>query len=267
MTEKPTHHRTLGRFIGIRHDDAENRRVIGLESTKDEKGRSKATWTIIHNGLRSYNRTFKPVLGDRNLMQLLSEKTQSNDSSTVLDIMASEIFVIEVVEKGFASGVAVSLGYPHDPFWDAQHGKGVVNTVNGDITQTETWRQIERKKREIAPNGFDIIISRPEGGLQSKYLGDNPILLYLMLQKMWRLGSDDSTLLFQVPRRFVTEFEDYVEILQENGIEVQFPNRLKRIAIRAAGHPDNGGSKYGIPVRIQKQPNSPTWLPKPVHNT
>lgn len=254
----------MGRFIGIRHDDAENRKVIGLESTKDEKGRSKATWTIIHNGLRSYNRTFKPVLGDRNLMQLLSEKTLSNDRPTVLDIMASEMFVIEAVEKGFASGVAVSLGYPHDTFWDAQHGQGVVNTVNGDITQDETWREIERKKREIAPRGFDIIISRPEGGLQSKYLGDSPILLYLMLQKMWRLGSDDCTLLFQVPMRFTAEFDDYATVLREKEIEVQMPGRLKRIGIRAAGHPDNGGSKYGIPVRIQKRPDSPHWLPKPV---
>lgn len=255
--------RTLGRTLGVQHIPSESIIARRNERSFDRNGNNLVGWTIIHNGIRSYGKTFKPVLDDVPLKQVFSERVNEVPSPKVLDLMASELFVIDAVYDGFDAGLAVSLGYPHDPYWDDMFGKGKVNMVNGDITQKTTWDEIQRRSREIAPEGFDIIISRPEGALEAKFIGESPLLAFLMLQKMWLLGASRSTLLFQVPRRYATQFAEYADVLSEHGVEVHIPGRFYRRIIHMAGHPENGGSKYGFPVRIEKTPDSPRLLPRP----
>ena len=258
---RPNH--TLGRTLGVQHIPSESMIARRNEQSFDRNGNNLAGWTIIHNGIRSYGKTFKPVLDGTPLKQLFAKKVKDLTEPKVLDLMASELFVIDAVYEGFDAGLAVSLGYPHDPYWDDKFGKGKVNMVNGDITQKTTWDEIQRRSREIAPEGFDIIISRPEGALEAKFIGEEPLLAFLMLQKMWLLGASRSTLLFQVPRRYATQFAEYAKVLTDNGIEVHIPGRFHRRIIHMASHPENGGSKYGFPVRIEKTSDSPRLLPKP----
>lgn len=241
-----------------------------LESSVQKERVSHATegrrgnWAIHDSSIADYGRTFQPVIGSHFLSGLLRTRAQTEGFTSIVDLMASEFLVTEVVkDHGFKTGVAVSLGFPHEDASDRRCGPGKISMVNGDITSHEAWLKIRERMVQVTPSGFDLVISRPEGGLKDRYLPAHPILYYLLLQQMWSIAAPRSTLLFQTPNTHAEQSLHYFEQLKDAGFDVTLPLPQDNPTVT---YPFKQKPFYGFPVRIEKQLDSPKRLPRPTWN-
>ncbi|MGB3019841.1 MAG: hypothetical protein WBB58_01325 [Microgenomates group bacterium] len=223
------------------------------------KGR-RAGWGIHGSSISEYGRTFQSVNNSARLRVFLHERAKKKGYTSIIDLMATESVVGEAASLGYDKGVAVSLGFPHDPKWDQKLGPGVIHTINGNIASVECWTQIRGKQVEIASTGFDVVISRPEGGLNPDYIPSDPILYYLMLQNMWQITALGGVMLFQVPYRLAEVSHEYFKQLIGSGIDVKLPPLSNK---PNTSNPFRVRGFFGFPVRIEKAINAPTRLPRP----
>ncbi len=261
MGIKNTSGRSFGRFLGVAKPGRNTEQKAREEEVSLPTDDRRAGWGFHRSTIAEYGQVFHHVLPDQFMGDFLRELVVVEGYRSILDIMASESVVAEAVNGlGFKYGVAVSLGFKHETTWDKKFGKGVVRTVNGDITFNDTWSNIQAQRDIVSPNGFDVILSRAEGGLENKFIPDNEVLYYLLLQKIWNIAAPRGTIILQVPNANVYDARRYFEQLWSESIEVHLPPPAKH---SNSGFPYAQKAYYGYPVRIEKRVGNPRRLPKP----
>lgn len=216
------------------------------QNTRKEE-RFGMAWGVQDSGLDDYSISFQSALGENlSLSTILEECATKPGRTSILDLMASTTAVRQaVVEYGINFGMAVSLGFSRRKHKDV--GKKEVCSVNADITTRESWSKIRSQMRKNKVPSFDIILSRPIAGLDSRiYL---PTLFY-MFQEAWQLLTDnEGVMIFQFPTRLSDSVIEYFKKLNEVGIHVSW------------GDPD--GFEVVRPAVIYKKETSPRILPSP----
>lgn len=260
MAEAFRPERSLLRHLAVKQPERRTEQANRERFSNKYEGK-RAGWGIHDSSIPQYGRTFQSVIGSAMLGGFLQERAIQNGYETILDLMASETVVGEAVELGYKGGVAVSLGFPHDPMWDRKFGQGVVHTVNSDVASVEGWSRIQAKQKEIAPKGFDVIVSRPEGGINPEFVLSDPTLYFLMLQKMWKITASGGVMLFQVPHKLAEISYEYFKQLIDIGVEIKLPPLSDR---PNTSNPFRVRGYFGFPVRVEKSLDAPKRLPQPV---
>lgn len=250
MTERHVPGRSLARFLDC---DRQGAKVVStrFKESDGERHGKRANWSIADSTLKEYSRTFSDVIPNSDLTQFLANQVSRYGYQSIIDIMASEEAVgYAVASAGFQRGVAVSLGMKHEPVWDERFGEGVIQSVQGDIVMEDTWSRIRSTQGEVSPRGFDVVLSRAEGGLTEIYLPADSALYYLLFQRIWSIAAPRSTLLLQVPVIEHIDANRYLSHLAQEGIEVHISSFIPPF-------------DYGYGIRIEKMPSDPTRLPSP----
>ncbi len=210
----------------------------------DERG----GWYVHGSDAIDYEESFTAVLPRTKPLIKVMREIGSHPNAAVLDLMASDAYVREAVEQyGFEFGLAVSLGFQQSP---ERPERGVVRTVNGDLLRSDTWDQIRDTIHRRGIKGFDLIISRPEGGISNISL--LAATHFRLLQEAWRLlSSEDGIMLFQAPNATFKKFGvPYLEQLQHSGVA-------------HVVYSDFGTQARAHPVKLVKTKLSPEILPTP----
>ena len=138
---------------------------MGEIAKNDERGsppsptaRERAGWTIHASRLADYTRTFSEVNG-KSLEETFKAIAEHRQKPWILDLMASHYVVDDAVALGFVGGVSVSLGF------EDQSENPNISHLNGNLLNRSTWKEIDKTLEANHLSGFDVITSRPEGGL------------------------------------------------------------------------------------------------------
>lgn len=217
------------------------------EELSDPEDDMRAGWYIHGSDIDDYEDTFIKVLDER-LLHGLMEEIGVRDQSSILDLMATDSVVREAVEiHGFDFGVSVSLGFSNTP---VRSTEGFVRNVNGDLLDPQTWDRLRELLERRKLRWFDIIVSRPEGGLN--HLSLLPSTHLRLMQESWKLlNPDGGVLLFQAPNSTFRSFGlPYLEQLQKAGVAEVTCAYL-------------GNDEIGHPVKLVRKTNSPSILPTP----
>lgn len=225
---------------------------MGKITKKDERdsppsptARERAGWTIHASRLVDYSRTFSEVNG-RPLQETFKAIVEHRQKPWILDLMASHYVVDDAVALGFGGGVSVSLGF------EDQSENPNISHLNGNLLNRSTWKEIDKTMEANHLSGFDVITSRPEGGLAMLTL--SPAVHRALLERTWRiLSPDGGRLYFQIPLRSFVEESRYFEWLKTQGIHVFWDQQI-----------DKTRNRYGVAVYMIKTPDSPSQLPNPV---
>lgn len=201
-------------------------------------------WGVYRSRLIYYQSTFGPVLDNKSLGELVLKKRRPGASA--LDLMADETVVHEIVDYfRYKNGLAVTLGAPKSELPLGGNPKGNVDLINGDLLTKDTWVKIRRWMNVHSVKGFDLILSRPMGGIY--HLTSDSRVHCQLLRNAWSLlRSDGGELLFEIPSSSGQYFNDYTRVLQASNVGVVYNNRI--------------GEKHV--ARLIRTPESPRVLPK-----
>lgn len=240
--------RWRSRIGAYTHQVEQNRRKAAHESGNLLPGQEGKPWAVRGSSLSSYAFDFSDVL-DKPLAETLVEHKKGQDR-WILDLMADETVVREVVDLGYKGGLAVSLGFP------PLHREGssmpevsTVGTINGDILVKDTWRQIRGWLDSQGAHSFDVVISRPVGG--TLLLTSSSEIHLMLLRRSWELlSSEGGLLLYQTPGFLNPNVRKYYDLLKDSGIQISYLR-------------DDSLGGLLQEVKIVKTPDSPQKLPSP----
>ena len=230
-----------------KHSFTVNHELSVGELLSDPEGEERGGWHIHGSDIDDYQDTFASVLESESLHGLLKD-IGGRDPSAILDLMASETVVREAVENyGFNLGTSVSLGFPET---HERTSSGVIRNVNGDLLHPQTWEDLHALLLRRKARWFDVILSRPEGGLN--HLSLLPSTHLRLLQESWKLlNPDGGVLLFQAPDSTFNKFgQPYLD-------------QLKNAGVAEVAYTYLGDAEVGHPVMITKTSSSPALLPTP----
>ncbi len=237
--------RARAKYPSYLNELASTNAIIGKQeqrSAPDGKYRSK--WQIHRSDLANYALTFDRLFHGGFAYEL-DEIAKRKPDASVLDVMATDIAVGEAIDRGFSYGMAVSLGFP--PVRTDLESK--IDNVNGDILLRMTWDEIADRMNVRGIQGFDVIIARPEGGLD--HLTSFPLVHFRILQRLWRiLSSDNGLLVIQGPVHSYDLAEAYFGC-------------LKQMHGDTIGSTVLGIDGWGYKVALRKYPGAPHSLPTP----
>ncbi len=191
--------------------------------------------------------SFNEILPQNEFRRLLEKKSQSDKPTAVADLMASDVVVTSLVEDfGFSFGMAVSLGAPRILSQDLTDR---IANLNLDLTFKHAWKVIREKLSKRGFEGFDLIISRPMGGIINPQLVD--ALYFMMLNQAWQLLRKNGVLLFQALDLGVDDegLRPFFRGLQTRGVGVVCGELSPAYPLH--------------PVMLTKTPSSPPILPTP----
>lgn len=228
-----------GRLNPVRRDNRAFRRI-----ERRNPDDFTVNWAICHSRSDSYTETFQAELGNVGFDSILKQAAEQRGRTAILDLMASDTLAAEAVEHlGFDFGVAVSLGYRK-----THHGlsRNALRNLNLDLTYRDSWKKIRQTMLKAGYDGFDVVVSRPEGGIV-----DTRVQLstyFYMLQEAWSLVTkEDGLLCFQVPLRYFPLVEPYFQSLRQSGVDIRWSDEQTGYLAHSAV--------------IRKTPDSPKRLP------
>lgn len=224
----------------------------GISGVKDEqtapqveRGKFRAGWQIHSSSLKDYSYTFVGINGS-SLEKTFKSVAAHRANPWILDLMASTEAIEDAVRIGFGGGVAVSLGFPNP------NRNPHVQSVNGNVLNRSTWAEIEEVMGAHQVKNFDVIMSRPEGGLH--HITYSPSVHRMLLERAWKLLNPMGGILyFQAPTESFHIAQRYFEWLQDQGIHIAWESKINK-----------GRNDYGVAVRMVKTPDAPFRLPNPV---
>ena len=225
-----------------------NKGTATAEQISEPGYEERGGWYIHGSGVIDYEESFAAVLPRTKPLRKVMREIGSHPNAAVLDLMASDAYVREAVEQyGFEFGLAVSLGFQQST---ERVERGIVRNVNGDLLRSDTWDQIRDTINRRGMKGFDLIISRPEGGIS--YISLLAATHFRLLQEAWRLlSADNGVMLFQAPN---VTFERY---------SAPYLLRLQQAGMATVVYHYLGDQSPIHPVKLVKTKHSPEILPTP----
>ncbi len=237
--------RARDKYPSYMNDLASTNAIIGKqEKRSDPDGKYRSKWQIHSSDLANYAWTFDRLFYG-GFEYELGEIAKRKPDASVLDVMATDIAVGDAIDHGFGYGMAVSLGFP--PVRTDLESR--IDIVNGDILFRKTWDEITNRMKDRGIEGFDVIIARPEGGLD--HLTSFPLVHFRLLQRLWRLLSSDNGLLaIQGPVDSYDLAEAYFDCLRKI-----YGDTIESTVLGIDG--------WGYKVALRKYPGAPHSLPTP----
>lgn len=218
--------------------------IAGQEQRSNPDAHYRSKWEIHSSGLSNYAWTFDRLFYGGFEFEL-QEKMKQNHSASILDVMATDIAVGEALDQGFGYGMAVSLGFPRVRADLCEK----IDIVNGDILSRPTWDVIIERMSKRGINAFDVIMAKPEGGLD--HLTPFPLVHFRLLQRLWRILSPEQGLL----------------VVQ--GPDNTYENAVTYLEFLSKLHPDtivssiSGVDGWGFKMALWRKPGAPQSLPTP----
>lgn len=210
------------------------------------------SWVEYGSTIDDYQSTFDTVLNGNRIVDFLANVR----NPVVLDLMSPSDTLADLFEQlhpGPRLGVAVSLGDRRADYQKDRDGKLGIVQIEGDLTQSQTWRRIEHT---LQGKKVNLIMERAQAGLC--YVPVNEKFFAIILSKTWRLLSRNHGAMFlQMPERLDMEsndirYHDWIELLLSKGIDADCKESPR--------FPYNRGI-----LRIIKNPYSPEELPTLPH--
>lgn len=214
----------------------------------DESYLHDSLWVIYNSPIWQYEITFRPLLQDQHIPNLLIGK----DSPVVVDLMAPSGTLrnlAQQLDRPLGLGIALSLndlrtGQEKD--LDQRLG---ISQIEGDVANSITWRKLVK---EMNGQGADLIIERAVGGLY--HLPKDIRFTHLVIRRLWRLLKPGGTLLME------TRDESYLE---EMGIDINnIVQQLQQQGFTIDYFPRFG---YGV-VRVDRLADDPADLNLPIQH-
>jgi len=188
------------------------KRVADLEIFRVNEGNKP--WAVYSSGLTSFGRTFEG-LPDGNIVDQITPES----NAYILEVMGDGQICREL--DGAIGAMALtatdSRGETRKKF-DEQYG---LELVAGNIALPSTWNQASNYIRAHNLSGFDLVVSRPVGGLDLENSLNSPKIFQLLMQRMWeRLRPDGGILLFQYSLKNSFDPAKYVATLKKHKFTV-----------------------------------------------
>ncbi|MDD5750843.1 MAG: hypothetical protein PHU56_04370 [Candidatus Pacebacteria bacterium] len=205
-------------------------------------------------GPYSYEITFREVIGQP-WRDFLREQKEKQGDTAAMDFMGGGTCFSGL---GADKKLAVRL---KDKFRDP---KEKIDVIAGDVLSKKTWREIfSWAEKETDGRGFDLILSRPIGGLMRSITSEADVY-YFLIEHLWEvLNKDNGTLYTQLPifgagipheqNAIEKTVRAWVGMLERaEGLEIKFSENEKSYDFHGA---------YPV-LRLRKTPGSPSQLPK-----
>ena len=237
--------RARDKYPSYMNDLASTNAIIGKqEKRSDPDGKYRSKWQIHSSDLANYAWTFDRLFYG-GFEYELGEIAKRKPDASVLDVMATDIAVGDAIDHGFGYGMAVSLGFPRVRADLSEK----IDIVNGDILTRATWDKMIEAISKRGINAFDVVMARPEGGLD--HLTSFPLVHFRLLQRLWRLLSSDNGLLaIQGPDHSYDLAEAYFECLRK-----MHGDTIESTVLGIDG--------WGFKLALWKHPGAPHSLPTP----
>ncbi len=208
-------------------------------------------WSV-YNEEYPYDSSFSPFLSFCNgrISVLVERIRSSRGHANVLDFMG---FGHVLRDLPLTHGLAVALGGVYNTITAEDSKRLNIDYIEGNVLLRETWKRMEDwlKDKGIFKEKFDIILSRPVGGLNA--LSQVPAAYTALLQRAWNLLNPEGIILTQVPtsvfgRSAVT---NWAEAIMESC----------PIAVSLCNSPP-GHHMTSLPIlSLSRNPRSPRILP------
>ena len=153
-------------------------------------------WAVNNSTLYDYSRRAY-IDGDRTrLLDLINERLGTSEDNVGLDVAAgSRAQALQDLMDSGVLGRALATNYrARIPRKERRQS---LDHIRGNLTHRETWQKILGWKDEHAPDGFDLVMHRPVGGLQ-----DLDLHTYQAAARMlFGMVKPGGMMFSQVPRR------------------------------------------------------------------
>ena len=174
-----------------------------LMARRENKERAiEDKWTFDYTkpgGPHAYEVTFQEII-DQPWKDFLIEQKEKQGSTAGLDFMGGgSCFDNLPIDKKLAirllDKIAKGLYKPL-----LRNKLNEVEVIEGDVLSKNTWRKVSAwSEKETQGRGFDLILSRPIGGLMEA-IPRNIDVHYFLIEKLWELLNKDNGILYtQLP--------------------------------------------------------------------
>lgn len=214
---------------------------------EDAGRRWSATWK---EGVLSYQSFFGRVF-ETPFRDFLIGRRQEGKNTFVLDLMSPGAVLHQLPIQG---GLAVSLGdgrTDEEKMADRENG---IDLATGNVLLIEPWKKIHSWLFQHNIDGFDLILCRPDGGLDPSYIPEIKGVYYSLINRAWNvLSPDNGVLLTQVPYHLhylreysfspgpvpKKEMDKWLQLLLDSNIGVNYDFQLALKLVRNPNSPQN----------------------------
>lgn len=180
----------------------------------------------------SYDYYFSKVLPNGvSFATLLKDRKKLGKSTHIADFFGSAIFLRKFSKVDSLTGVRLSSIQSDSLPKEFPNKKW--QQVFGNLYSLRTWNAVKANMRERNITSFDLIVSRPLGGTSMSHeIADGTVTErsyfaahFILLRRAYELLSNDDGLMFVEIQDNVadsTEFNQFLELLKQNGIEFRY---------------------------------------------
>ena len=144
----------------------------------------KDIWAVDDSSFDSY--VSMVYFKEGSALELIEQAIGKSQGNTALDIAGGSNgrAIADMINEGYiGKGAFTNLTDKRD----LSKNKDNISFLPGDLTLEENWSSLKELQQTIAPNGFDIALHRPYGGLQdlapSMYIGGISKILDLLRKR------------------------------------------------------------------------------------
>lgn len=170
-------------------------------------------WAYFNSPIFDYEKTFEGLLDPEESLQSIVDSANTRfGKSTVADLMGTGVKDL----KNVTNGLNVSLGYPLNLEIPRE------NFVEGDLFSLKTWKEIDMWLKKRDERNFNLIISRPLGGLPSS--SDDFDIYFLLLRRAYRrLNPNGGIMLFEIPTLQLRKktLDEWISKLKGENMDIQ----------------------------------------------
>jgi hypothetical protein len=187
----------------------------------DSQGNER--WGTYNLPIKSYEATFRQVLGSRAIVDLIRGK----QAPVVVDLMASSAALADLY-NGLQHlpdkrGIALGLTDMRSPAQKRRDSALGIMQLTGDLMLDPTWQELHRA---VGVRGADLVLQRAEGGLDC--LPPHRHYMAYAMNRVWNMtNADGGTILMQIPGagrllRWGIDLESWVENMRHAGANVSY---------------------------------------------
>ena len=212
---------TLNRISHIQ--PLEKRRSL-RETTINERQNLTGWYPFHSEDPSSYDLSFKRVLGETAISDLLKDRKAKGRTTFVLDVMSPGNILRGLSKlQPLDGGVSITLGDGRTHLAIERDSASNLSVIEGNILLKRTWRKAQEWIDQQGVDGFDLIMCRAVGGFDSIPINDD--LYYYLLNRAWvMLSGQRGIILTQIPigcwKVGVGEWVENINMIQ--GIEAVY---------------------------------------------